>query len=193
MRRGRSPVPVAALFSAVFAASAAAQATAPAAFGSLAATGASAGNPLWAIPLGDLAQTRARPMFSSSRRPPAAPVLAALAAPPVDRKPPSKPGPDHPLLTLLGTIVGESIEIGVFVDEASHDVIRLRVGEAHDGWTLRSVSARAAMFHKPGRAATLVLAPPDAEANAASGAAALLPHVIPAAAEGGAKRLPHDG
>src|SRR5262245_19218040 len=71
MRAGGSPVLVAALLSAVFTATAAAQGTAPDAFLSLAATGASAGNPLSAIPLGDLAETRARPLFSPSRRPPA--------------------------------------------------------------------------------------------------------------------------
>jgi hypothetical protein len=82
------------------------------------------GNPLWAIAVDDLSETHARPIFSSSRRPPAAADPAALAAQPVKAASPVKPEPDHPLLDLLGTIVGGSVEIGVFVDEASHDVIR---------------------------------------------------------------------
>jgi general secretion pathway protein N len=203
MRRGGSPVPVAALLSAVFAATAAAQGTARDAFLSSPATGAPAGNPLWAIPLGDLAETRARPLFSLSRRPPAAPVLAALPAPPPDRTPPSKPEPDHPLLTLLGTIVGEAMEIGVFADEASHDVIRLKVGEVHEGWTLSSVVGRAAFFQKQGyRAATLALPAPGAEvtqpATRGNGQTAgvpppFVPPVIPASVKGGSTRPPREG
>ena len=39
------------------------------------------GNPLWAIPLRALTVTRDRPIFSPSRRPPAAAVIAAPAPP----------------------------------------------------------------------------------------------------------------
>jgi hypothetical protein len=128
-----------------------------------------AGNPLWTIPLSDLAETRSRPLFSGSRRPPARPVVAALPPPPVKAAPLPKVGPDHPLLTLLGTIVGYSVAIGVFMDETSHDVIRLKSGEAHDGWTLSSVSGRTAVFQKPGYlAATLVFLAPGADANTPS-------------------------
>jgi hypothetical protein len=175
------------------------------------------GNPLWAIPVSELAQTGARPLFSPSRRPPTPPTLAALPSPPTKPGPPSKTEPDHPLLTLLGTIVSASVELGVFVDEASHDVIRLKIGEVHDGWTLRSVLGRAAIFQKQGyRAATLALPAPGAEPRAANGHTA--PPVIhpvaiqgtgqttgvspantfepagnPAATKGGSRRPPKEG
>src|SRR5215813_8008992 len=46
------------------------------------------GNPLWSIPVKTLAATRDRPIFSPSRRPPPAPVIAA---PQVLPAPVSKP------------------------------------------------------------------------------------------------------
>jgi len=218
MRKFGLLVPVAALLSGVFAAAAVAQGLAPDIFAQPGAPGLSAaatntlgpgfseppfksadarvaespaaGNPLWAIPLGDLAQTQARPLFSSSRRPAASPIAAA--PPPVSAKPtpPARAEPDHPRLTLLGTIVSPSIEIGVFIDEASQDVVRLKAGEAHDGWTLSTVSGRAVIFQKPGhQAATLLLPAPGAEANARVPPANIFaPPVIPASTRGGAKR-----
>jgi general secretion pathway protein N len=153
-----------------------------------------AGNPLWAIALDELSETSARPIFSPSRRPPAPPLLAALAAAPVQLAPPAKSGPDRPLLTLLGTIVGESVEIGVFTDEASHDVVRLKAGEAHDGWTLSAISGRAAIFQKQGYpAATLALPAPGSDANAPNVATTFATPVIPAATKGGSKRSPREG
>jgi hypothetical protein len=158
-----------------------------------------AGNPLWAIPLSDLSQTNTRPLFSPSRLPPAPPVyaLASAAAKPV---PPRKRGPDHPLLTLLGTIVGQSVEIGVFNDEASHDVIRLKAGDVHDGWTLRTVVDRAALFEKEGyRPTTLALPAASAEASTATGGNGRIrvaPPVstsVPANTEGGSRRPPKEG
>jgi general secretion pathway protein N len=217
MRKSGLPVPVAALLSGVIAAGAVAQETVrdpiklPPGPVVAAKEAPRAGNPLWAIPLGELSETQARPLFSLSRRPAAVPVAVALPVPPPHAGPPSKREPDHPSLTLLGTIVGESVEIGVFVDEASHDVIRLKTGEAHDGWTLHAVAGRAATFEKEGsRAATLVLPAPRAEAAAASGGGAnpvanpvaitvappviqLEPQVIPSTTRGGAKRPPKEG
>jgi hypothetical protein len=167
-----------------------------------------AGNPLWTITLGQLSETQARPLFSPARRPMAPPVLAAVAASPVKLGPPAKSGPDHPLLTLLGTIVGDAVEIGVFTDEVSHDVVRLKAGEAHDGWILSAVSGRAAIFQKHGYpAAALALPPPDADANAPSAAVTgggrqttgvapantFLPPVVPATTKGGVKRPPREG
>jgi general secretion pathway protein N len=117
-----------------------------------------AANPLWGIPLGSLAATRERPIFSPSRRPPPPPVLAAVN--PTSAKPPPKAAePDHPLLSPVGMIVGGAESIAVFVDQATNDVIRLRIGEGHDGWILRSVEGRKASFEKNRRTATLTLPP----------------------------------
>lgn len=127
-----------------------------------------AGNPLWAVPLSVLWGTAARPLFSPSRRPPP-PVLAATAVPPAQPLPPPATEPDRPPLTLLGTILGTFGGIGVFLDETSHDVIRLKTGEAHRGWLLRSVRGRVANFERGDRReATLALAPPGAEQTAPS-------------------------
>lgn len=122
------------------------------------------GNPLWANPLSALSETLARPVLSPSRRPPLPPVLIALPAAPTKPVPPPKSEPDHPLLTLLGTIVGQSVEIGVFIDDESQDVIRLKTGQVHGGWILRSVRGRTANFERGDhREATLALPDPGAE------------------------------
>jgi general secretion pathway protein N len=120
------------------------------------------GNPLWRIALGALEETRARPIFSPSRRPPSPPVVAAVPPPPPPRPPPASE-PDHLKLTLMGTVIGEADRIGVFVDEASKEVIRIRIGESHGGWTLRSVHRRAANFEKDDQEASLLLPTPGAE------------------------------
>jgi general secretion pathway protein N len=119
------------------------------------------GNPLWAVPLEALMETRARPLFSPSRRPPPPPVVAASPpAPPP--KPPAPREPDQPRLTLVGTVTGASDRIGIFVDESSKDVIRMRIGETHAGWILRSVHRRAASFAKDRQEATLAFPNPGA-------------------------------
>jgi general secretion pathway protein N len=122
---------------------------------------AATGNPLWGIPLRVLTATRERPLFSPSRRPPAPPVVAAPQLPsrPVVAKPAP---PDHPLLTVVGTIIGETEGIGVFIDQATNDIIRLHTGQDHDGWILRSVRGRQTVFEKDDQTATLALPAPDA-------------------------------
>jgi hypothetical protein len=125
----------------------------------------SAGNPLWAIPLGLLSATRDRPLFSPSRRPPAPAVVAEPYVPPPKPAPP--PEPDHPLLSLVGTIVSESGGIGVFVDQLTTNLVRLKTGEGHAGWVLRSVRGREAIFEKDQETVTLALPPPSVvESNA---------------------------
>jgi len=112
------------------------------------------GNPLWAVPLGSLSITRARPLFSPSRRPPAPAVIAVPAAPP----PPPKPAePDHPLLALVGTIVGNPKNIGVFADPIAKKFIHLTIGQDHAGWVLRAVDSREATFEKDQHKSTITL------------------------------------
>ena len=82
------------------------------------------GNPLWAIPLKALSVTRERPVFSPSRRPPP-PVVVAVpyVAPP----PPPKPvEPERPPLSLVGTITGKDGSLGIFLDQATNSVVRLK-------------------------------------------------------------------
>ena len=125
-----------------------------------------AGNPLWAVALESLTETRARPIFSPSRRPPSPPVVAAAPPPRPTPSPPREP--ERLKLTLLGTVIGVSARIAVFVDEASKEVIRMRTGESHDGWILRSIHRRAANFKKNDQEMTLRFAPPASEQSAPS-------------------------
>ena len=104
------------------------------------------GNPLWAIPVRQLTATRERPLFNPSRRAPA-PLVAS--APPPPPRPAEKPPEAEPLqLSLTGTVAGGGGAIGVFLDKASGTPLRLKVGEKHKGWTLRSVGRREAVLAK---------------------------------------------
>jgi general secretion pathway protein N len=110
------------------------------------------GNPLWGVEIGSLSATRERPLFSPSRRPPA---VAAVAAPPPP--PPKAEAPEQPQLSLVGTVIGSTGSIGVFTDQATKAIVRLRIGEGHDGWILHAIDARAATFKRDRREVTVVL------------------------------------
>jgi general secretion pathway protein N len=121
---------------------------------------APSGNPLWALPLDHLSATGERPIFSPSRRRPVPMTyeVAAAEPPKLVRTPPE---PTRPPLLLVGTIIGESRQIGIFLDETTKQTVRLSTGEGHGGWMLRSVDSRGVQFEKGERAATLVLRPPE--------------------------------
>lgn len=122
------------------------------------------GNPLWAIPLTSLKATREQPLFAPSRRPP--PVASAVAAPPVPAAPPPKPPePETPQLSLLGTVAGSGERMGLFVDSATKAVLRLRAGENHKGWVLRSVRPRQVELAKGLDNAVLDLPAPNVKAG----------------------------
>jgi general secretion pathway protein N len=114
------------------------------------------GNPLWAIPLKDLTATRDRPIFSPSRRPP---PPAVVAKPYVPLPPPPKPAePDRPQLALIGTVAGENDGLGIFLDQTTNKVIRLKLGDSLRGWVLRGILRREVTLEKD--QATTVLALP---------------------------------
>ncbi len=127
------------------------------------------GNPLWAIPLSVLTATQERPIFSASRRPP----QRAVVAPPADQvsalPPPKAAAPEHPLLTLIGAVVGERDAIAVFLDQTNQKIVRLHQGESHAGWELSSVQPREVTFKKADRTEVLGLKRQDAGAAAAPG------------------------
>ena len=133
------------------------------------------GNPLWAIPLSALTATRERPLFLPSRRAPAPAVAGTpvVAAPP---PPPPAPVEEQPPLTLVGAIASETEGFAVFLDQATNTVVRLKTGQDHSGWVLRSVKGREVILQKEGRTATLVLPQPGTAPSAAGG--------IPVAAPG---------
>jgi general secretion pathway protein N len=135
------------------------------------------GNPLWSIPLSALSATRERPIFSPSRRPPAPAVFAVAAAEP-PKPAPTKPEPTRPPLVLVGTVVGEFRQIGIFVDETTKETVRLATGEWHGGWVLHSVDKAGVQFEKGQRTATFMLRPPDkSPGSAATATAELIPPV----------------
>lgn len=128
-------------------------------------------NPLWAIPLSALTATRDRPLFSASRRPPppaVAPAAIVRAPPP----PPPPAEPEKPSLALVGTIVGEADSFGIFIDPNSRISLRLRLGEQHDGWTLRSVQKRQVTLEKDEQSAVVAMPQPG---KAAEGADEIVP------------------
>ena len=118
------------------------------------------GNPLWAIPIKDLSVTRERPIFSPSRRPPPPAVAAAPYVPP---PPPRPAGPQRPQLVLVGTVVNSKEGFGIFLDQATNTVLRLKTGENHNGWILLSVQGREATLQKDRDAAVLALPARDTE------------------------------
>jgi general secretion pathway protein N len=124
---------------------------------------ASAGNPLWALPLKQLSITRERPVFSPSRRPPP-PATPTYVAPVAVRTPPKSVEPEKPSITLLGTILGSTESIGIFFNPTTRDIVRLRVGEDHEGWALRSVKTREATLVKDRERVVLELPPPGESA-----------------------------
>jgi len=112
-------------------------------------------NPLWRIPLASLTATRDRPIFSPSRRPP----IVVQAAPVKSEPPPPPPpgAPSRPLLTLLGAIASDTDSIAIFMDDTTKAIVRMKVGESHAGWMLRSVAKRQATLEMARQVAVLVI------------------------------------
>jgi hypothetical protein len=102
-------------------------------------------NPLWEMPLKQFSVTRERPIFLPSRRAPAPPASIVTVAKVVVPKPKE---PEQPQLSLVGTISGDDAKFGIFVDQTTKNVLRLKVGEDFQGWELRSIQAREASFQK---------------------------------------------
>jgi general secretion pathway protein N len=129
------------------------------------------GNPLWSVPLSALTATQARPVFSASRRPPQAAVVAPapeLASAP----PPALAEVEHPPLALIGAVVGADEAIAVFLDRATQKVVRLRPGDSHGGWKLSGVESREVTFKKDDRTETLALKRQEGPAGAGGGPSA---------------------
>lgn len=135
---------------------------------------APAANPLWALPLEQLSITRERPIFSPSRRPP--PPPPTYVAPVAVRQPAKPPEPERPTVSLIGTVIGPDVQIGIFLEKATQNVVRLRLGEEHRGWVLRLVKAREVTLVKDIEQ-TLVLEPQPGGASAVRGPT--MPPLVP--------------
>lgn len=88
----------------------------------------------------------ARPLFSSSRRPPV-PIPVEVVAPPT----PSAPSPEIELtdVTLVGVFESGATQ-GIVVRLADGRRERLLKGASFDGWTLQAVESRSARLSAPG-------------------------------------------
>jgi hypothetical protein len=137
--------------------------------GSRASIEARGGNPLRAIPLTDLSATRERPIFSPSRRPPAA---AVAATPYVPLGPAKMVAPNRPQLSLVGTVAGEKDGFGIFLDRTANVMLRLKTGQEHNGWLLREIRSREALFEKGQKTVTLALPVRSVEVPADQGVSA---------------------
>jgi general secretion pathway protein N len=119
------------------------------------------GNPLWAVPLSTLSQTRERPIFTPSRRPPAP---AVAGAPPTEPVVLPAASPERPRITLIGAVVGETDAIAIFLDPA-RQAFRLRTGQDYGGWVLNSVKGREAILKKEDESWVFVLPAANATAS----------------------------
>src|ERR1051325_6492043 len=102
------------------------------------ASQASRANPLWGIPVDSLIATRDFPLFSPSRQPAkqaAVPFQAPVVALPVERFSP-------PNLSLVGVIMRGDGGAALFADNTTKSLLRLNIGESHNGWKLVSVDGR---------------------------------------------------
>jgi general secretion pathway protein N len=115
-------------------------------------------NPLWGMPIKQFSVTRERPIFLPSRRPPAPPPSIATVAKVVVPKPKE---PEQPQLSLVGTIASDEDKFGIFVDQATKAVIRLRVGEEFQGWKLQSVKGREVALQKNQQSFVVTLPQPS--------------------------------
>jgi len=126
---------------------------------------APAGNPLWKLPLTELSSTRERPIFSPSRRPPSPPPTPTYVAPVTVRPSVKPPESERPAVSLLGTVIGTDVHIGVFLETATKNVVRLRVGEDHQYWVLRLITAREVTLVKDSGQTVLKLPAPGEDSD----------------------------
>ena len=75
-------------------------------------------------------------------------------------------------MSLIGTVIGPDVQIGVFLENATQNVVRLRLGEEHWGWVLRLVKTREVTLVKDIEQTLLLEAPPG-QAPAVRGPTAL--------------------
>src|SRR5262249_23926388 len=86
--------------------------------------------------------------------------------------PPASREPERPPLALVGTVAGENEGLGVFLDQTTNKVVRLKLGDGHQGWMLRKVIGREVTLQKEGQSVTLALPAPGSNRPAPSTARA---------------------
>lgn len=114
-----------------------------------------AGNPLSTFPLSTLAETRGRPLFSVSRRPPF--ITAPIVAPPPKEVGIAPPAPERPLLALIGTIVSPTASVAILQGSKAKSISRLRVGQENEGWRVRGIGVGSIVVEKGAQSVQLDL------------------------------------
>lgn len=90
--------------------------------------------------LEELTATRDRPLFSPDRRPPPGPPEADAPTTPEM----AEPAEFRPVL--VGVVAGPGVGIAMVKKATGDGVVRVRVDEAYEGWTLSEVDERSATF-----------------------------------------------
>jgi general secretion pathway protein N len=120
---------------------------------------------IWSIPLDSLTETRERPLFVPSRRPPAAAASASRE--------------EGAPATLLGVVeAADGSGLAVIQGDGGAPVRVMRT-QAYRGWRLAEVRARQAVFERDGRVVLLTLQRPGGtDASKASSEPALAPSAV---------------
>ncbi len=112
------------------------------------------------LSLQSLTQTRERPLFSPSRRPPPPAVSVPERVEPllaVASQAPPAPPPTPPDVRLMGLMLLPDTQMAILEHAPTGEVIRLAAGAELDAWTLRIIDARSIAFELDGREARHVL------------------------------------
>lgn len=114
-------------------------------------------NPVADVPLDRLSDTRKRPVFSRSRRPPAPPAPAAVAARVEPQPLPLLPPPG---VALFGIVVGPQGPRAYIAAGATDRIIGVRPGDDVSGWTVTSITRSNLVLSRAERSATFTLFSP---------------------------------
>jgi hypothetical protein len=107
-------------------------------------------NPLWVVPVTSFSAVRDRPVFSRSRRPSSIVPQSELPVSPSV----------GPALVLVGVVAGEDSGIGIFMNEGTTDIVRLKTGQSYSGWILSEVKKREATLRRGGEVAIIEIPNP---------------------------------
>jgi hypothetical protein len=114
------------------------------------------GNPVAAVRLDRLSETRNRPLFSPSRRPPAPPAPAVIAAR-VEPAPQALPPLSPPGVALFGTVIGAQGARAFIAIGATNRIIGVRPGDDVSGWTVTAITQRNLVLSHAELSATFTL------------------------------------
>ena len=106
-------------------------------------------NPLARLSLDQFSATRARPLFSSTRRSPGPSVVFASPV----AEPPTPP----PNLELYGTIIDGDEALAIVVSPSNKQKTRVRLGEEISGWKIDKIEERKLTLSLDGRFAEFMM------------------------------------